>query len=58
MIDIYWAYLLEKRLKKDLYEKNSRKKEIKKETKTRKDIHKNCPLCGQNNYFCICNLYL
>jgi len=59
MIDIYWAYLLERRLKNDLNEENikkdkDKKEKAKKEKKINKDV---CAFCGQNINFCICNLY-
>ena len=57
MIDIYWAYLLERRLKNDLNEENikkdkDKKEKAKKEKKINKDV---CAFCGQNINFCICN---
>ena len=56
MIDIYWAYLLEQKLKKDLKKENikDKKEKDKKQNKINKD---DCAFCGQNINFCICNLY-
>ena len=58
MIDIYWAYVLEQRLTRDLNQKliKDRIIKVKKKNYEFKMIH-NCSLCGQNYYFCICNLY-
>lgn len=59
MIDIYWAYVLEQRLKKNMNKKLIKDKIIKQEKENNLEckIIKNCVICGQNNYFCICNLY-
>ena len=58
MIDIYWAYVLEQRFKKKMNQKLIKDKIIKVKNKNNEfKIIKNCVICGQNNYFCICNLY-
>mgnify|MGYP001414635060 CR=1 FL=1 len=60
MIDIYWAFLLERRQKNDLNKENIKKDKEKKEKKQNKinKINKDdCAFCGQNINFCICNLY-
>ena len=59
MIDIYWAYLLERKLKNDLKKENIKDKKDKKEKdKKQNKINKDdCAFCGQNINFCICNLY-
>ena len=57
MIDIYWAYLLELKLKKDLNKENIKKEKDKKEKKQNKINKDDCAFCGQNINFCICNLY-
>ena len=59
MIDIYWAYVLEQRLKKKMNQKLIKDKIIieKNENNLQCKIIQNCSLCGQNYYFCICNLY-